>query len=186
MRKYLFSTMLSISILLSFDCLFAQDSVETLSIQGDVNKPLQWTVEQLKEQFADKVQDVPFRARSDRPGKIATGVPLLSIIQAAQPKAEKANIWASTKEHHNMLFLVMLEDTTNGYYVFFSAAELMPEFGNEEAWVVWNIDEKPLTEREAPVRLIIPNDKWLDREIFSLNKITIMDGIKLGDQYTEK
>ena len=195
MRIHCIVTILLIAILLPLNNLSAQDSVATLSIGGAVEKPMQWSVEQLKKQFADQIQEVKYKGNPQRQRKTATGIPLLSVIQASEPKLEKQSVWAATKQHHDMFFLVILGDITDPryegtdepYYVFFSLAELMPEFGRAQAWLVWDIDGQPITDkREAPIRLVVLDDEGLDRDIYHLNKITLVDCVKLANQLVAK
>ena len=164
------------ALLLPLNYILAQEPAETLSIQGDVQKPVQWTIEQLKEQFAGQIQEVDFR------GKVATGIPLLSAIKAAEPKVVKETKWTLKDEmHRNMVFLAILE-AKDSYKVFFTLTELMPEFGDAPAWMIWDIDGKPLTGETAPLYLVFSTDKWPDRGIYGIAKITIVDLNKLADQ----
>jgi len=61
-------------------------------------------------------------------------------------------------------------------------AELMPEVGNAQAWLVWNVDGKPLPEKEAPLRLVVSSDQAGHRQIFGVVKIILVDGAKLAGQ----
>jgi len=177
-----FKTIILLSaVLLSLNPLSAQDPVTTLSIQGDVQKPVQWTIEQLKEQFADQIQDIKFGGGQNSSEKTGTGIPLLSAIKAAEPKVEKETKWTlKDKLHYSMVFLVTVE-AGDSYKVFFSLPELMPEFGNVQAWLLWSVDGKQLTGKEAPLRLVVSTDKWPDRNIYGIVKIALMDCNTLPD-----
>ena len=165
-----------LSALISLNCLYALDPGATLSIQGDIQKPVQWSIEQLKEQFADQIQEVEFR------GTIATGIPLLSVIKAVVPKVRKETKWTLKDEmHRNMVFLVILE-AKDSYKVFFTLTELMPEFGDAPAWLVWELNGEPLTDVMAPLYLVSSTDNWPDRGIYGIMKITVADLNILTDQ----
>ncbi len=166
---------LVVVVLLAQFFLPGQESATTLSVRGDIQKPTQWSAELLKTQFASQVQDVKFTAGMDKSVKVGTGIPLLSVIQSAGLQTDKA------VKHHDLKFLVVVE-AHDGYRVFFSLAELMPQAGNAQAWILWNVDGKPLTGKEAPFRLVVLTDKAADRYIFGVIKITLVDGMKVANE----
>ena len=55
---------------LTLGCLPAQDSAATLFVLGDVKNPDQWSIESLKTQFADQVQDIKFVGNMDKAERI--------------------------------------------------------------------------------------------------------------------
>jgi len=180
MSPYIKIMLLFAAVLLSLNYVFAQEPEGTLSIQGDIQKPAQWSIEQLKEQFADQIQEVEFR------GKTATGIPLLSVIKAVEPKVAIETKWTLKDEmHRNMVFLVILE-AKDSYKVYFTLTELMPEFGDASAWLIWDIDGKPLTGEAAPLFLVFATDKWPDRGIYGIMKITLVDLNKIAEQLKTK
>ncbi len=163
------------AVLLGWCCVPAQDSQANLSIRGDVQKPVQLSVEELKTKLAGDVQDVKFSAGKDKQMMVGTGVPLMAVIQMAGLKTDKGI------KHHDLSFLVILE-ASDGYRVFFSYAELMPRAGNAQAFLIWNVDGKSLPGKEAPLRLVFSTDKPADRLIYGVKSITLVDGIKLANQ----
>jgi len=167
--------LLVISVLLPLRFVPAQDSASTLSVQGDVQKTTRWSLEELKAQFANQVQSVKFTAGKDNQLKVGTGIPLLSIIQGAGLKTDQRI------NHHDLKFLVILE-AKDSYQAFFSLAELTPTQGHSpQAFLVWDVDGKPLPEREAPLRLVFTTDGEA-RQIHGVNTITLVDGVKLANQ----
>jgi hypothetical protein len=93
-------------------------------------------------------------------------------VQAAAPKVEK------TPKHHDLAFFVVVE-ARDSYRVFFSLAELLPQGGNAQAWLIWDVDGKPIVEKEAPYRLVVLSDRGHDRQIYAINTIRLIDGAKL-------
>ena len=167
------------ALLLPLRCVPAQDSVLTLSIRGDVQKPAQWSLEELKAQFAGQIQSVKFTAGKDKQPKVGTGIPLLSAIKA---DALKTDVRLA---HHDLKFLVILE-AKDSYQAFFSLAELTPPQGsNAQAFLIWEMDGKQLSEKEAPLRLVLTMDGEA-RQIHGLTTITLVDGIKLANQLKEQ
>jgi len=165
----------TITFLLTNFCLHAQDSAASLTIRGDVQKPVQWSVEELKTKFAGQAQEIKFTAGKDKEMNVGTGIPLPAVIETAGLKTDQGI------KHHNLTFLVIVE-AADSYRVFFSMAELAPQLGQAQAWLIWSVDGKPLSGKEAPLRLVVPSDKSVDRQIYGINKITLVDGIKLANQ----
>jgi DMSO/TMAO reductase YedYZ molybdopterin-dependent catalytic subunit len=166
MRPNLRSIPLVTVFLLTPVYIFAQDSAATLSVRGDIQKPTQWSVEALKAQFGGQIQDVKFSAGKDQPLRVGTGIPLLAVIQAAAPKTEQAT------RHHDLAFPAIVE-ASDSYHVFFSLAELMPQYSHAQVWLIWNVDGKPLSGKEAPLRLVVPTDQARDRHVFGVTRITV-------------
>lgn len=175
MGRHLKSLMLFVAIFAVLRSVSAQDTAATLTIRGDVQKPVQWSVEELKTKFAGQVQDIKFTAGMDKAVKVGTGLPLFSIIQTAELKTDKSI------KHHDLSFLAIVEASDN-YRVFFTLAELMPQGGHAQAWLLWNVDGKPLSGKEAPFRLVVSTDQGADRYIYGVTKITLVDGVKLANQ----
>jgi len=162
-----------VAIVSSVPAAMGQEAPASLSVGGAVATPGSWTVEALKQQFAGEAKTVKFTPAKDKPEQVGTGVPLLSLIKAAGLKTEK------TPKHHDLTFLVIIE-AKDSYRVFFSMAELLPQCAHDEVYVVWEVDDKPLSEREAPFRLVVATDKGHDRYIYAISKITLVDGTKLA------
>jgi len=93
MSPFFKTAILFLSVLIPLNCFSVQDSAETLAIQGSVQKPGQWSVEQLKEQFAGQIQEIKFRGGADYSEKIGTGIPLLSVIKAAEARMNCIVAW---------------------------------------------------------------------------------------------
>lgn len=152
----------------------AQDSSATIAVRGDVQKPGEWTVQAIRQQFAKQAQAVTFTAGDNQP-MVGTGIPLYSLIQEAAPRTGKA------PKHYDLSFLVILE-ARDGYRVYFSLAELTPQCGNAQAWLVWEVGGKPLSEKEAPFRLAVLSDQGHDRYIYAIAAMTLVDGTKLANR----
>jgi hypothetical protein len=153
---------------------FSQEPT-TIAVRGDVTKPGQWAIEDLKQQFSKEVQTIKFSLGKDTPQQTATGIPMLALIQAASPKIEK------TQKHYDLTYLVVIE-AKDSYRVFFSMAELLPQCGNAQAWLIWDVDGKPLAGKEAPFRLVVLSDRGHDRQIFGVATIRLVDGIQLASR----
>jgi hypothetical protein len=168
-----FSVLLKLFAAVVFTACFvsAQEST-TLAVRGDIVKPRQWSIEDLKQQFSKDTQTIKFATGKDAQ-QTGIGIPLLSVIQAAGPKVEK------TPKHYDLTFIVIVEARDN-YRVFFSMGELLPQGGNMQAWLIWDVDGKPLSGKEAPYRLVFLSDRGRDREIYGIATIHLVDGTKLA------
>ena len=187
-----FKAMLLLSaVLIPLDCFSGPEPEMTLSIGGDVKKPRQWSVEQLKAQFSDQIREVkfmdPLRSYKFVTGK---GIPLYSFIKAAEPWKEKKTKWTGRDRgdavtHSHMVFLVILE-ARDSFHTVFSLAELMPHFRSTEVLLVWEKDGEPLSGEDAPLRLAVVNDRDPDRNMYGISSITLLDCEKLMEQLKAK
>lgn len=156
----------------------AQDPAPTLSVKGDVQKPVQFTIEDLKTRFAGQVQKVSFTGR-DKQQMTGTGLSVAGIVQAAGLKTD-AQI-----RHHELKFFVIFE-AKDSYQAFFALAELVPVHGGSpKAFLVWEVDGKPLDEKDAPLRLVLTSNGQA-REIRAVTSITLVDGVELANQLKQK
>ncbi len=186
MRAIVKTLILSLMVLLLFNTLSAQESGMMMSVRGDVKNPRQWSPEQLKKQFFDQVKKVEFTDPfSSWKKKTGNGISLLSVIKAAEPRLETVTKFHKDQMHYDMSFLVIVE-ANDKFRVYFSLAEMMPKLGSADVYLVWDKEDKPLSEKEAPFRLVTLNSKMPDREIYGISSITIVDGDKLADKLNTK
>jgi hypothetical protein len=153
----------------------AQDSATALTVRGDVLHPGSWTAGDLREKFSKEIGSLKFTSGRDKQEHAGVGIPLSSLLAATGPRTEKA------PKHHDLTFLVVLE-ALDHYRVFFSLAELLPACGRAQAWLVWEVDGKPLSGTEAPFRLVVLSDQGHDRFIHGIATITLLDGTKIMNQ----
>ncbi len=156
-------------------CIFAQET-GSIVVRGAVLKPAQWSPQKIKQRFADQIQPIKF-AGKDKEQHVGMGIPLLLLLQEAAPKTEEV------PKHYDMTFLVIIE-AHDSYRAFFSLAELLPTCGNAQAYLIWDVDGKPLSANQAPFRLIVSSDRGHDRNIYGIASITLVDGTKLASQLT--
>jgi hypothetical protein len=155
---------------------YAQETPAPIDVRGDILKPREWSIPDLRDQFAKDIKSIRFSIGKGQPEHTGTGIPLISLLQAAAPKVEK------TPKHYELSFLVIIE-AHDGYRVYFSLAELLPECGRAQAWLVWEMDGKALPDKEAPVRLVVPSDHGHDRWIWGIGKVTLVDGTRLANKW---
>jgi DMSO/TMAO reductase YedYZ molybdopterin-dependent catalytic subunit len=174
MQRISSSIMILLAITFAGHYIFAQEA-GSLVVRGAVLKPGPWSPQDIKQRFADQIQPVKFTGGKDKQPHVGTGIPLISLLQEAAPKTEKV------PKHYDLSFLVIIE-AHDSYRAFFSLAELLPGCGNAQAFLIWDVDGKPLSADAAPFRLIVSSDRGHDRNIYGIASITLVDGTKLASQ----
>ena len=147
----------------------------SLVIRGAVLKPGRWSPNDVQQEFRDQIQSVTFSTGKDKAKHTGTGIPLLSLLQKAGLKTEKV------PKHHELTFLVIVE-ARDSYRGFFSFAELLPTCGRTQAYLIWDVDGRPLSGDQAPFRLIVSSDQGSDRNIYGIATVTLVDGTQLAGQ----
>lgn len=144
-----------------------QDRKSNLRIEGAVYKAGDWTAESLFQDFAGDIKTVSSTLKGVK-GE-ARCIPLLSLVQAAKPRLN-AKI-----KNHQLAFIVIVR-AEDGYTVAFSLGELLPAYGKRAVWLALDHDGTPLSEKEAPAELLVPEDEKPSRWVHAVSRITIMDG----------
>jgi DMSO/TMAO reductase YedYZ molybdopterin-dependent catalytic subunit len=174
MRYFSVVSKIAVAVLFTVSYVLAQEPT-TVMVRGDVFKPREWSISDIKQQFSNAIQTIRLPAGKDGQQQAATGVPLIALIKAAELRVEK------TPKHYDLTFLVYIQ-AHDSYRVFFSLAELMPQGGNQNAWLVWEVDGKPLSGKEAPCRLVVLGEGAHDRQIYGVTSINLVDGTKLANR----
>jgi DMSO/TMAO reductase YedYZ molybdopterin-dependent catalytic subunit len=104
-----------------------------------------------------------------------TGVPLEKVLQKAGFEAGRMGKDVPPKEKRAGLKKIVIATASDGFEAIFSAGELLSEVGNTRVLVVWEIDGKPLSEREAPLRIVVLTDKDPSRSLYKLQSLEIAD-----------
>jgi DMSO/TMAO reductase YedYZ molybdopterin-dependent catalytic subunit len=100
-----------------------------------------------------------------------TGVPLDKVLTRAGFTPKGAD--DSPKEKNAGWKKVLLATAGDGYQAAYSCAEFF--IGGSRALIVWEVDGKPLSEREAPLRMVVLTDKEPARSLFKLSSLEIID-----------
>jgi hypothetical protein len=64
----------------------------------------------------------------------------------------------------------------DGYTAAFSMGELLPTVGKRDVWVAFDFPDGPISDKEGPVQLIVPDDDKPSRWVHAVTTITIADG----------
>ena len=131
-------------------------------IGGDVERPQQWTLDDLAALPRREV-----RAR-DRDGTevIFAGVALVELLRlAGVPLGEKLR--------GSNIALYLLVDAADGYRVVFALPELDPAFTERVVLLADHRDGQPLAAAEGPLRLVVPAEKRQARWVRQVGSCTV-------------
>lgn len=146
------------------------DPAKSFRVEGRIEKPGEWTPERLAKEFASDVKTVSYTSNGEQ-GE-ARCVPLIALIQASKPR-----ISAKIKNHQ--LAFAIIVHAADGYTAVFSMGELLPSIGKREVWIALDKKGAPLSDKEGPVQLIVPEDNKPSRWVHAIATITILDGALL-------
>jgi hypothetical protein len=142
----------------------------TFHIGGAVVKAGDWSVQKVKRDFSKEIINLNYTLKGKK--YFSRCVPLLSLIQAAQPR------FPDKGKHPELRFLIKVQGK-DGYSVWFSMGELSPDFGKRKVYLALDVNNQPFQGKEAPVRLIVPDEKDYGRWIYGIKAITIVDASSL-------
>jgi DMSO/TMAO reductase YedYZ molybdopterin-dependent catalytic subunit len=131
-------------------------------ISGDVERPQQWTLDDLA---ALPRREVHAR---DRDGTEATftGVALVELLRlAGVPLGEKLR--------GSNMALYLLVEAADGYRVVFALPELDPAFTERMVLLADHRDGQPLATAEGPLRLVVPDEKRQARWVRQVGSCTV-------------
>jgi hypothetical protein len=70
---------------------------------------------------------------------------------------------------------VVRASAADGFEAVFSCAEISAEMGPSRAYVMFEIDGKPLPPETGPLRLTVPTDKEPSRSVRQLSRLEVVD-----------
>jgi hypothetical protein len=173
-------TQMALASFLLSTCLVAAPlaiGATTIRIQGALPASKDWTAEQLHQRLASDIHSIEYTSRGQK--HTAHAVSLLALLKASGAEIElKMDPKADPKTKNRPLRLTLILKGADGYTTAFSLAELNPDIGNREAWLIFDSDDKPLPEGEGHLRLIVPGDQKPGRWVRDVESVTILDSGK--------
>jgi DMSO/TMAO reductase YedYZ molybdopterin-dependent catalytic subunit len=133
----------------------------TLTLDGKVNQPQHWTLDDLRKMPADHV-DATYQTEKGPVTASFTGVKLWSLIEAAGG-IDDAGKGAAAVRHAIRI------TATDDYVVVTSTGEISPNFGDKGTLVAYERDGKPLDHAQ----IVMPGDKRGGRNIHDVATITV-------------
>ena len=142
----------------------AQDAAApTLSIAGDVGKPLSITPAELKAMPRTSVE-----VKNEGGGTVKyEGVLVGELLK-------RAGATLGGDLRGKAMATYVLASASDGYKVLFSLAELDPAFTSSEIIVADTIDGKPLLAHQGPFRIVSPKDARAARSVRMLQRLDVV------------
>jgi hypothetical protein len=101
---------------------------------------------------------------------------LLDLLHAAGISTEiKMDPKADPRTRHRELRMTVTARASDGYAVVFSLAELLPDIGHRAVWLALDEDGAVLPDRDAPIKLIVPDDAKPARWVHGVEKLSVDD-----------
>lgn len=151
----------AVAILVS-SLIFAQNP-PTLSVTGDVPKPLTLTAEDLAAMPREKVSLPDANGGNTE----YEGVLLREVLKRAGAPLEG-------QLRRKALASYILAKAKDGYQVVFTLGEIDAQFGNDPILIADKRDGKPLPGNQGPFRLVCPHDKEGARSVRMLETIELV------------
>jgi len=153
---------------------FSAGNERSVRVGGDVSNPGDWTVKRLKQQFAAEIRQIHYASQGQP--HVSNCVALLSLLKAAGAPTElKMDPAADPKMKNAPLRIVIVIQGRDGYTVVFSLPELLSQIGNKPVWLALDEDGGPLSERDGPVKLVVPDDAKPARGVHGIAAVRVED-----------
>lgn len=152
-------------LFIPFTLLTTASVAQTLTIAGEVTKPLTLQLADVK---ALPHTEITVTERDGKEHRYA-GIPLITLLNQAG-----ASTGAALKGKNLTKYVVV--KAADGYEVVFALAELDPDFSTRTILLADSVDGVPLTDGVGPYRVVVPGEKKPARWI---RQVTAMD-VKLA------
>lgn len=145
--------------------------VETkLRVEGDLVTAGSFGVKELMELMPSPIE------WTDKKGKhTGRGVRLDAVLLEAGFNEGPMGPTVDPKVKHQGLRAAVIATASDGFEAVFSMGELLAHLGATTAWLVFELEGKPLPPEVGPFRLVIPTDKGASRSLHQLVKVRVLD-----------
>lgn len=151
-----------------------------VKVRGAIAHPADWTVTRLKAEFAGQIKPVEYSSHGQK--HTADCVSLLALLnRCGVPSEIKTGPAADPRTKNLPLRLAVVVRASDGYAATLSLAEMLPDFGNKEAWLAFDVDGKPLSEKDGPLKLIVPSDGKPGRWVHGVTEIVVLDAASASE-----
>ena len=174
--NWTFSRNIAIGLLISFLAFaVAARADDSIHVTGADGTSTDWTPDALKAQFPNDIHNVIYTGEDDKQHK-CNCVPLLTVLHAQHVETElHMDPKADPKlKNFNLRYVIVIVGK-DGYTTVLSLGELIDDIGNKSAWLALDQDNAPLSERDAPIKLLVPQDGMHARWVHEIATITVVD-----------
>ncbi len=141
-----------------------------LRVEGDLVTTSSFSAKELAELTPTPVE------WTDKRGKhTGRGVRLDAVLLKAGFSEGPMGPTVEPKVKHQGLRAAVIATASDGYEAVFSMGELLAHLGATTAWLVFEVEGKPLSPEVGPFRLVIPTDKGASRSLHQLVKLRVVD-----------
>lgn len=113
---------------------------------------------------------------TDKRGKhTGRGVRLDAVLLKAGFNEGPMGPTVDPKVKHQGLRAAVIATASDGFEAVFSVGELLPHLGATTAWLVFEMEGKPLPPEVGPFRLVISTDRSPSRSLHALVKVRVLD-----------
>lgn len=141
----------------------------TVRIAGLVKEPKTYTLADLQKLTTSKVTVSWYSGRDGFVTSTYIGVPLLDLINAAQPITNPA-------QHNDILRKYVLVTATDCYQGTIALGEILPNFNGEQVIVAFaDGNGNPLPTEEGMARIIVPDSKAGGRNVSNVTRIIVRE-----------
>lgn len=138
-----------------------------LTVNGAVTTPMTYTLADLQAMTPSKITVSWYSGKSGLVTESYIGVPVYDLITAA-------GVVTNPQQKNDILRATILATGSDCYQAMVAMAEIMPNFGGEQAIVAYAYgDGTPLGTDEGMVRLVMPGDKSGGRDIYNTRSLTV-------------
>lgn len=142
----------------------------TISVTGDL--PQSGSLDE-KALAALAPAPVPFTVHGE--AHTGLGVPLHKVLARFGFTPGKMGKDVPPGEKRRGYRMVLVASAPDGFQAVFSTAELSPDMGPTQAYVVYRVDGKALPAESGPFRLVVPTDKEPSRSLRQLQRLEVLD-----------
>lgn len=141
-----------------------------LRVEGDLVTAGSFGVKELMELTPSPIE------WTDKKGKhTGKGVRLDAVLLKAGFNEGPMGPTVDPKVKHQGLRAAVIATASDGFEAVFSMGELLAHLGATTAWLVFEMEGKPLPPEVGPFRLVIPTDKGASRSLHQLVKVRVLD-----------
>lgn len=109
--------------------------------------------------------------------RTVTGVPLASVLKHFGFDAGRHGPEVPVGEKFQGYRKILRCIARDGYEAVFTCAELDPDNGSTEAFLVWKVDGAALPAERGPFRLVVRSDKLSARSLYQLERLEVVDAV---------